>query len=411
MSLKASLVLIAFSSFLAPLYADSVYLLESESPYTLKTLELEESLLVDIETGAIPTSIMKPQIGFGLFDWLMLHTNTTLALFLEAPEFRIAEVEFAIRAAILPMSHGELSLFGYARVHGTLGTTYAVGYRGNLDLVDTVISQHGDPGIDLIGGFAGEVAFDFFPHGFSFLFSMDYARTFLRNSIPRFNTEGHKNRVFLNLVPTYSLGLDSAEGATLDFAAQNRLTLWMERGFMYDLLLQSTVPIGDKLSVTAGVSVPIVGGQVVKVFLTGRYSHRLTIRDEIRVNVEGLHFPPNSAVLFGPENESSGENERIINKLYQDLLRYAEYSIIVEGHTSFVYWDDPVKGPAEQRSVLIPLSEARAQSVMEALVDRGLERSRMKAVGKGGSEPIVPFSNKDEQWRNRRVEVLLYRSL
>ena len=407
--MRGLLTFTALSLFCAPLLADPVYLVESESPYTHDAFELEGIVLLDLETGAIPTSVAKPQVGFGLFDWLQLSANTTLALFLDAPAFRIAELELAARAAIPPLASGKLSLYPYARIHGTLGQPYSVTYQGSLELVHTVISQHGDPGLDLIAGVAGEAAFDFMPQGFGLLFSADYARTVLRGYNPAFDTEGHKNRLFLNLVPTYSLGSLGGGSFSLDIAAQNRFTIWMVRGFMYDLLLQTTIPIGSSLSATVGLSIPVVGGRVFKAFLVGRYTHQFSRRDEIRITVEGVHFPPDSAVLFGPENEKSKENERILNRLYRKLSRYPQYSIVIEGHTSFVYWNDPVKGPAEQKHVLIPLSQARAESVMEALIDRGLERHRMRAVGKGGSEPVVPFSKKDEQWKNRRVEVHLYR--
>ena len=48
-----------------------------------------------------------------------------------------------------------------------------------------------------------------------------------------------------------------------------------------------------------------------------------------------------------------------------------------------------MKGPIEQKEELIPLSYARANSVMEALIALGMPRERMTAVGKGGTEPVV----------------------
>ena len=58
---------------------------------------------------------------------------------------------------------------------------------------------------------------------------------------------------------------------------------------------------------------------------------------------------------------------------------------------------------------LKPLSRNRAQSVKEALVERGLDQDRMSVVGRGGTDPIVPHTDLDNRWKNRRVEFILVR--
>lgn len=83
----------------------------------------------------------------------------------------------------------------------------------------------------------------------------------------------------------------------------------------------------------------------------------------------------------------------------QDLLEYmkAKKTTVIElgGHT-----DD--KGDDQQN---MKLSEDRAKSVKQYLVDKGIEADRIKAVGYGETKPIA--SNKTEEGRkqNRRTEV------
>jgi hypothetical protein len=71
--------------------------------------------------------------------------------------------------------------------------------------------------------------------------------------------------------------------------------------------------------------------------------------------------------------------------------------------------DRPEAGKAEQDTILIPLSKARADAVENALVDRGLEKGRFTTDGVGASDQLVPDSNLKDRWQNRRVALSLER--
>ena len=187
---------------------------------------------------------------------------------------------------------------------------------------------------------------------------------------------------------------------------ENRFEYWLKRGYHYELIPGVRWEPFPGGVAQAGMSVPVYGGDVFRFF--AGFSYKIG-RKDFRIRTHDIHFPPNQAILFGPENERSDNNRRILTRLARRLQRYPDYTITVEGHTSWVYWDDPVKGPREQQEVLVPLSQARANAVMNALSDMGIEAARMQAVGRGGSAPLVPFSEKEEQWRNRRVEFALSR--
>jgi outer membrane protein OmpA-like peptidoglycan-associated protein len=51
-----------------------------------------------------------------------------------------------------------------------------------------------------------------------------------------------------------------------------------------------------------------------------------------------------------------------------------------------------------------PLSERRAQAVVDRLVSRGIDASALTARGYGSSRPIAPNATPEERARNRRVE-------
>ena len=56
---------------------------------------------------------------------------------------------------------------------------------------------------------------------------------------------------------------------------------------------------------------------------------------------------------------------------------------------------------------LVPLSEARADTVKQMLVEYGVDESRLSTVGMGGRQPVVPREDRDNWWKNRRVEFIL----
>jgi outer membrane protein OmpA-like peptidoglycan-associated protein len=59
------------------------------------------------------------------------------------------------------------------------------------------------------------------------------------------------------------------------------------------------------------------------------------------------------------------------------------------------------------KDVLIPLTKERAEVVKHALIDLGIDGSRIKADGIGASRPLVPHNDFKNRWKNRRVEFYL----
>jgi outer membrane protein OmpA-like peptidoglycan-associated protein len=54
-----------------------------------------------------------------------------------------------------------------------------------------------------------------------------------------------------------------------------------------------------------------------------------------------------------------------------------------------------------------PLSQHRADSVRNFLVDRGITSERIETVGRGSREPVASNATPEERARNRRVEIFL----
>ena len=128
--------------------------------------------------------------------------------------------------------------------------------------------------------------------------------------------------------------------------------------------------------------------------------------DRLKIQINNITFQPNSPQLTatGPEGE---KNRQVLDRLAEIMKKYGSYRIVVEGHAVSLNWADPAAAAREQRDILIPLSQSRAQTVVDELRARGIGANRMTAQGIGGEKPIVPHGDLEERWRNRRVEFYL----
>jgi outer membrane protein OmpA-like peptidoglycan-associated protein len=89
------------------------------------------------------------------------------------------------------------------------------------------------------------------------------------------------------------------------------------------------------------------------------------------------------------------ENRELLSRIAGVLLTAKGYSIYVYGHTDDV-------GSNEYN---VDLSQRRARTVRDYLVEAGLDSSIITTRGYGKSSPRVPAKTEEARARNRRVEV------
>ena len=128
--------------------------------------------------------------------------------------------------------------------------------------------------------------------------------------------------------------------------------------------------------------------------------------DRLRIQISSIYFAP-----FSPEFEPTKEeeNQQVLRRLSEVLKKYPFYNIAIEGHAVRIYWNNETRGKIEESEVLGPLSEKRAETVKRALAALGIQENRMTTAGFGGTRPVVPHSDLENRWKNRRAEFILQR--
>ena len=101
----------------------------------------------------------------------------------------------------------------------------------------------------------------------------------------------------------------------------------------------------------------------------------------------GITFDVGKATI---KPESMGE----INRIVQLMTENPDLKFSVEGHT-----DNTGKEASNQT-----LSEQRSQAIVDKLVELGIAKDRLTAVGKGQNSPIADNNTDEGRAKNRRVE-------
>jgi outer membrane protein OmpA-like peptidoglycan-associated protein len=119
----------------------------------------------------------------------------------------------------------------------------------------------------------------------------------------------------------------------------------------------------------------------------------LTAREDARGSVMTL-----GEAVFAP-GRSQLQPDAIANldTVIEFVNRDPQRKVRIEGHTD-------ASGSNNANQVL---SQQRAEAVLAALASRGVEATRMTAIGRGEDVPVAPNDSADGKARNRRVEIIL----
>lgn len=92
----------------------------------------------------------------------------------------------------------------------------------------------------------------------------------------------------------------------------------------------------------------------------------------------------------------SGNGTEVVNEIASALKKDTNLKISIEGHT------DNTGEVSHNKK----LSTERANSVVTALVNHGIDKSRLSSKGFGSEKPLAPNDSEENKSKNRRVELV-----
>lgn len=108
--------------------------------------------------------------------------------------------------------------------------------------------------------------------------------------------------------------------------------------------------------------------------------------------------------------EQAANNERVLKRVSDVLNKFPDYTITVVGHANNLSGTEEEETSTANGNIpLIPLSKARAEFVKTKLKGYGVAENRMTTEGKGGRERIASLQDRENWWKNRRVEFILHK--
>jgi outer membrane protein OmpA-like peptidoglycan-associated protein len=167
-------------------------------------------------------------------------------------------------------------------------------------------------------------------------------------------------------------------------------------------LVQSAMDYGveARLADAAG-NITLLKDRISTDILVQRSGNRL------KVIIPSILFEGNlSDYKAGPADQVA-KNIQVLDQLAVIFKKYPGYKLVIEGYAINMHTDSAERMAKENREELLPLSQKRAEAIRDALVERGLDAAKIKYSGKGNADPVVPLTDKANQWKNRRVEFIL----
>ena len=139
----------------------------------------------------------------------------------------------------------------------------------------------------------------------------------------------------------------------------------------------------------------------------------------LKMQVPSIIFRSDKADFVGkdvdPNNglpqDKIDNNIRVLKRIAEILNKFQDYKVTIEGHANNISGTEEEETSTivngQKNIPLVPLSLERAEFVKQTLIKNGVSASRLSTVGQGGRIPVVKRADRENWWKNRRVEFIL----
>ncbi len=123
-----------------------------------------------------------------------------------------------------------------------------------------------------------------------------------------------------------------------------------------------------------------------------------------RITMTTFRFDANAATFDKLDAAGKKDLDETLEKLVKKFNSVEGAHVTVEGYAN------NISGTREENEKdLLPLSQKRAEAIMELLAARGIARERLSAKGMGDANPIASREDRANWWKNRRIEFYIER--
>ncbi len=123
-----------------------------------------------------------------------------------------------------------------------------------------------------------------------------------------------------------------------------------------------------------------------------------------RITMTTFRFDANAATFDKLDAAGKKDLDETLEKLVKKFNSVEGAHVTVEGYAN------NISGTREENEKdLLPLSQKRAEAIMELLAERGIARERLSAKGMGDANPIASRDDRANWWKNRRIEFFIER--
>ena len=123
---------------------------------------------------------------------------------------------------------------------------------------------------------------------------------------------------------------------------------------------------------------------------------------EWKIMVNSIFFDPDKATFNTLSPSQIAANNEALDAVVAEIIAHPGTDVIVEGFANNI--SNTVE---ENERELLPLSQERAESIVQQLIKRGIPASILSSQGMGDASPLAEWDDVANWWKNRRVEFIL----